>query len=105
MEEFGHYQRKAWGQTTTTRHNENGDREDDDEFGGRCTASANLNLRRRIDLPEAVQARIDDSSEDDYQYCFCRRGRRQALLWTRLFCRGPDHVLVPRRVAEEDDDY
>ena len=50
MEAFGHYRKKALG---TTRHNENGDREDH-ELGGRCTASANLNLRLRIGLPEAV---------------------------------------------------
>ena len=49
MEAFGHYRKKALGQTMTTRHNENGDREDHDE-----TASANLNLLRRIGLPEAV---------------------------------------------------
>lgn len=90
MEEFGHYWKKAWGQTMTTR--QNGVHEDDDELGERCTASANLTLRRRIGLLEAVQVRIDDSSEDD-----------QAHLWTRLFCRGPGHVLVPRRVAEGDD--
>ena len=52
-EEFGHYRKKALGQTMTTRHNENGDREDH-ALGGRCTASANLNLRLRIGLPEAV---------------------------------------------------